>query len=518
MKLFPMDTHNEQLLGNVHPTQYVNPKPQKLYNLVVIGAGSAGLVSAAIAAALGAKVALIEEHFMGGDCLNVGCVPSKCLIRSARLAADMCHAPQFGLTSRKVEPAEFSTVMQELRRIRATISPVDSVQRFSKLGVDVFLGRGIFTGPQSVQVDDIQLNFCKAVIATGARAMTIPLQGLNADDEDILTNENIFNLTTLPEHILFLGGGPIGCELAQSLRRLGAKVSIIQRGAFLPREDKDASAILEKVFEEEGIDVHLDSEVVRVQKLENGKNKVDIRHTTGKECSIEVDKIFMGLGRKPNVENLGLEVAKVKYDKVTGIGVNDNLCTTNANIYAAGDCAMRLKFTHAADIAAQIVVQNALFKGKKKLSKQIIPWSTYTDPEIAHVGLYAEEAHKMGMEVDFYQYNMEENDRALTDREGRGFVKVMTKKNSDKILGATIVSAHAGEMIQEITTAMTLGIGLGKLASVIHPYPTQSSAVQKVAQAYNKKRLTPFVAKILKFLLKMQLKIYSKRLNKNTGS
>ncbi len=506
MIISPMDNYNESLLENVHPKNRINPTPAPMYNLVILGAGSAGLVSAAIAAALGAKVALVEENLMGGDCLNVGCVPSKCLIRPAKLAADMRDGAKFGLKSRKVEPEEFGNIMQELRRIRAHISPVDSVKRFTSLGVDVFLGRAVFNAEHKVSVGEHVLNFRKAIIATGARAVTIPIAGLKDDDTDILTNETVFNLTSLPEHILFMGGGPIGCELAQAFRRLGSEVSIIQRGSFLPREDKDASEILAKVFAEEGINVHLDSEIIKVEKLENGKNKAHIKDKSGQVITKEVDKIFMGLGRAPNVQNLGLEAVGVEYDKVKGVKVDDNLRTTNPYIFAAGDVAMDLKFTHAADIAAQIVIQNALFMGRKKLSAQTIPWCTYTEPEIAHVGLYEDEAKKLGLEVDFYKYDMDENDRALADREALGFVKIMTKKKSGKILGATIVSAHAGDMISEITTAMQNGLGLGKLATIIHPYPTQSSAVQKAAQLYNKTKLTPLVAKILKFIVDYQLK------------
>ncbi len=504
MKLFPLDEHNEKLLNNVHPESYVNPTPAPVYNLVVIGAGAGGLVSAAIAASLGGTVALIEEHFMGGDCLNVGCVPSKCLIRTAKLAADMKRGAAFGLQARTVEASEFAQVMQELRRIRADISPVDSVKRFTELGVDVFMGRGAFIDAQNIEVNGTKLHFRKAIIATGARAVTMPIEGLSPDDTDILTNETIFNLTELPEHILFVGGGPIGCELAQAFRRLGARVSIVQKGAFLPREDADASTLLADVFTEEGIDVHLDSHILRAENLEHGKKKVYIKNTSGTQSTIDVDKIFLGLGRAPNVHNLGLEHVGVTFDTRKGIVVDDNLRTTNPAIFAVGDCAMDLKFTHAADIAAQIAIQNALFMGRKKLSAQCIPWCTYTDPEIAHVGLYEADAHALGIKVNFYKYDMAENDRALTEREGRGFVKLMTKKGSDKILGATIVSSHAGEMISEITTAMTGNIGLGTLASVIHPYPTQGSAVQKAAQMYKKTKLTPFVAKILQAILRKQ--------------
>lgn len=497
----PHDEYNQKLLSNVHPSDRVNPNPEPMYNLVVVGAGTAGLISAIATAGLGGKVALVERHLMGGDCLNVGCVPSKSLIRSARLAQEMRHATKFGFSSHSINKSDFSTVMEQLRRIRAEISDNDSVKRYTDAGVDVFLGHGMFTGKNTLEVEGKTLHFRKAVIASGARAASPPISGL--EDVGFLTNETVFNLTSLPEHFLIIGGGPIGCELAQAFHRLGSHVTIVQHGIFLAREDSDASALLADVFAKEGISIHLGAKILRVEKADSGKKLVFIEREN-KETCYEVDEIFIGVGRAPNVENMGLEAAGVAYETRQGIQVDDNLRTTNKNIYAAGDCCMRWKFTHAADAAAQIVVQNALFKGNKKLSSLLMPWCTYTDPEIAHVGMYEADAIAKGIKVDFFKFDMAENDRALTDREGLGFVKIMVKKGTDSILGATIVSTHAGEMISEITTAMIAKIGLGKLGSVIHPYPTQADAIKRVAGLYNKSRLTPFIEKILKWYLAWQ--------------
>lgn len=499
--IHPNDVYNQKLINNVHPGNWNNPTPEPMYNMVVIGAGTAGLISAIATASLGGKVALIERHLMGGDCLNVGCVPSKSLIRPARLAAEMRNADEFGLSPSLVSQDDFPKVMERLRRIRADISKNDSVQRYAELGVDVFLGNGVFKSASFIEVEGEILHFRKAVVATGARAWHPTIPGL--EDIGFLTNETVFNLTSLPKHLLVIGGGPIGCEMAQAFRRLGAKVTIIQNDRFLPNEDEDASRILAEVFRSEGIEVLLHANTLKAEKTESGRKKVVVE-VSGKNFEIEADEILIGAGRIPNVEGMGLDAAGIEYDLHKGIKVNDNLRTTNKNVYAAGDCCMAWKFTHAADAAAQIVVQNALFKGRKKLSSLIMPWCTYTDPEIAHVGIYERDARAKKIAVDFFTFEMSENDRALADGEGVGFVKVMVKKGTDRILGATIVSAHAGEMISEITTAMNSGIGLGKLAGVIHPYPTQAEAIKRVAGLYNKTRLTPTVARLLKWWLKIQ--------------
>ncbi len=505
--------YNAILNANVSNIEYTNPKPQDVYHLVVVGAGSAGLVSAAIAAGLGAKVALIEKEHMGGDCLNSGCVPSKALIASSRLAKEMKKASVFGLESFSHNAEkDFSNIMEDLRRIRSEISFHDSKKRYTEMGVDVFFGNAQFIDEHHISIDDIKIKFAKAIIATGARAVHVPINGL--EKNDYYTNETIFELNILPKHMLFIGGGPIGCELAQAFSRLGTKVSIVQRGKFLPREDQDASKILAEVFEEEGIEVLLDAELIKVEKLEGSNKKAFIKKADGSEIELDIDAVFLGIGRAPNVENLGLENANVVYDKRKGIIVDDYLRTSSADIFAAGDCCMLWKFTHAADKAAQIAVQNALFFGKKKLSAVIMPWCTYTEPEIAHVGMYEYDAKEKGQAVDFYTFYMKDVDRAKADRKERGFVKFMTKKGSDKILGATIVASHAGDMISEITTAMQGKMGLSKLSDVIHPYPTNASAIQRAAVLYKKSKLTPSVAKGLKFLLDFNLKRTMKKLEK----
>ncbi len=500
--ILPHDEYNQKLLSHVHPEGWINPIAEPMYNLVVIGAGTAGLIASNITAALGGKVALIERDLMGGDCLNVGCVPSKSLIRPARLAAEMRKATEFGLQNIEINADAFPKIMERLRRIRAEISVNDSVQRYSDLGVDVFLGQGVFLDANTIQVGEKRLRFRKAVIATGARAVKPPIEGL--DDIDYLTNETIFNLTKLPKRLLVLGGGPIGCEMAQAFRRLGSEVTIVQNSRFLPNEDPDASALLANVFKKEGINVVLDAKVMRAFNTPEGLQALAVEHD-GQEEILEADVVLVGVGRAPNVQDLGLEKVDVEFDKYKGIVVNDFLCTTNQNIYAAGDCCMAWKFTHAADAAAQIVVQNALFKGRKKLSDLVMPWCTYTDPEIAHVGMYEKEALARGLQVESFMFPMHENDRALADGESNGFVKIMVKKGNDKILGATIVSAHAGEMISEITTAIVGGVGLSTLSGVIHPYPTQADAIRRTAGLYRKSKLTPFVAKLLKWWLGRQI-------------
>ncbi len=492
-RVLPDDKYNQILLSNVYPPDWKNPEPAPRYNLVVIGAGTAGLVTAAGAAGLGAKVALIEKHLLGGDCLNVGCVPSKCLIRSSRAAAEVRNARQFGVSAPGGGEVDFPAVMERLRKLRARISYHDSAKRFQELGVDVFLGEGRFTGPDTIQVAGKTLRFKKAVLATGARAVHPPIPGLA--EVGYLTNETVFWLTERPERFAVIGGGPIGCEMAQAFQRLGSQVTLFHNSShILNREDADAAEIIQQAFIREGIRLVLEAQIQRVERKEG--SKVIHFESKGKEDTVVVDEILVGTGRAPNVEGLNLEVVGVQYSQKDGVLVNDYLQTTNPRIYAAGDICMNWKFTHAADAAARIVIQNALFFGRKKLSDLIMPWCTYTDPEIAHVGMYEREAQKKGIAVDTFVKRLSEVDRAITDGEEEGFVKIHVKKGTDKILGATIVAAHAGEMISEITLAMVGNIGLKTISSVIHPYPTQAEAIKQLADAYRRTLLTPGVKKL----------------------
>jgi pyruvate/2-oxoglutarate dehydrogenase complex dihydrolipoamide dehydrogenase (E3) component/uncharacterized membrane protein YdjX (TVP38/TMEM64 family) len=488
----PVDAHNTRLVSNLHPPDWQNPTPAPCYNLVVIGAGTAGLVTAAGAAGLGAKVALVEKSLLGGDCLNVGCVPSKAVIRCSRAIFDLNDAGRFGVQAAAPARAEFPSVMERMRKLRADLSPHDSAQRFAGLGVDVFLGEARFAGPDTVEVAGQTLRFKRAVIATGARAVDPPIPGLA--EAGFLTNETVFDLTQCPPRLAVIGGGPIGCELAQAFQRLGSQVSLLHKNAhLLDREDMDAAALVQNAFVREQVALHLNTKITRVEH--NGAGKVIWHESQGREERLAVDEILIGTGRAPNVEGLNLEAVGVRYDRRKGVLVNDCLQTTNPRIYAAGDVCLNWKFTHAADFSARIVIQNALFLGHKKASALTMPWCTYTDPEIAHVGLYERDARERGLDVDTYVREFKEVDRAMLDGEEDGFVKLHVKKGSDEILGATIVARHAGEMISEVSVAMASRLGLGKLASVIHPYPTQAEAIRQCGDAYNRTRLTPTVKK-----------------------
>jgi pyruvate/2-oxoglutarate dehydrogenase complex dihydrolipoamide dehydrogenase (E3) component len=487
----PWDAHNQRLLAHVHPPDWTNPSPAPRYNLVVIGGGTAGLVGASIAAGLGGKVALIERHLLGGDCLNVGCVPSKALIRAARAATEARQAGRFGVRTGEVT-VDFAAVMERMRRLRADISPHDSAARFRDLGVDVFIGDGRFVGPDSIQVGDQVLRFSKAVIATGARAAAPPIPGIA--EVPYLTNETLFSLTELPRRFGIIGAGPIGCEMAQCFARFGSEVFLVETDhGVLPKEDRDAAGIVRQALLRDGVKILGHGKEVKVSPGEDG---IHLRAGSGNGgYDIAVDQLLVAAGRAPNVEGLGLESAGVSFDK-SGVTVDDRLRTTNPKIYACGDVCSRFQFTHAADFMARMVVQNALFKGRKRASALLIPWSTYTSPEIAQVGLNAAEAEAQGVAVDTYTQEMAKVDRAILDDETEGFVRVHVAKGTGRIVGATIVAAHAGEMISELTLAMNGKLGLGRLGASIHPYPTQTEAVRKLGDLYSRTRLTPFVKRL----------------------
>lgn len=488
-QLQPLDDDNQTLQSHVHPTDWINPTPNGRYNLVVIGAGTAGLVTAAGAAGLGAKVALVERGLMGGDCLNVGCVPSKAIISSARQAAAARNAGRYGVVTSEVY-VDFAEVMQRMRRLRASISPHDSAKRFKKLGIDVYFGQGTFTGERTLAVAGTELTFKRAVIATGARAAELPIPGLK--ETGYLTNESIFSLTELPRRLIVIGGGPIGCEMAQAFARFGSAVTQIeQSGHILPREECDAAKIVQKSMAHDGVTFLLDAKVVRVETA--GKEKVVIVDQANKERRVVADEILLGIGRTPNLDGLGLNAVGVASHPAHGVEVNDRLQTTNANVYAAGDVCTKYKFTHSADFLARIVIKNALFHGRAKASDLIIPWCTFTSPELAHVGMSPAEATESGVKITTYEQSLSGNDRAILDGEDDGFVRVYCRQGSDRIVGATIVAAHAGELIGEITLAIKHKIGLGKIASVIHPYPTQAESIRKLGDQYNRTRLTPMV-------------------------
>ena len=574
------DEHNARLIELVHPPDWVNPTPTGRYNLVVIGAGTAGLVTAAGAAGLGAKVALIERHLMGGDCLNVGCVPSKALISAARAAASVRRAGELDFSKAPLSPEDggegtgratvnahsafrtphsaldFPRIMNRLRRLRADIAPNDSATRFKSLGVDVFLGEGRFTGLDTIEVAGQTLRFKTAVIATGARATRPETPGLA--DVGYLTNETVFELTSLPPRMAIVGGGPIGCELAQAFARLGSQVTLIEQShQLLGREDKDAARLVQESLERDGVRVLLNTVVEYVASEMSSPvpsppssgERARVRGPSSKETlltlavsspaaqpstldpqaasesppnplppkaggegagsktlfvkqggeTIEVtaDEILVAAGRTPNLEGLNLEAVGVQTTS-RGVVVDDRLRTTNQQIFAAGDVCSPFKFTHAADFMARIVIQNALFFGRAKASSLVIPWCTYTSPEVAQVGLTELAAAEQGVAVKAFVQDLRHIDRAILEgsTSTAGFVKILVKAGSDQVVGATIVAEHAGEMIGEIVLAMTNKIGLGRLAATIHPYPTVAEAIRKCGDDYNRTRLTPFVKRL----------------------
>jgi pyruvate/2-oxoglutarate dehydrogenase complex dihydrolipoamide dehydrogenase (E3) component len=509
IEVLPLDEYNRLLVANVHPADRVNPIPQEKYDLVVIGAGTAGLVVAAGAAGLGIglKVALIEKNLMGGDCLNVGCVPSKCLIRSARLIGELAKAPELGIHRPPETAVDFAAIMERMRRLRSNISHHDSVQRFEQLGIDVFLGQGQFSNKHTITVAGQNLRFKKAVIATGAKAHCPDIPGLKA--VKFLTNETVFSLTQRPDRFAVIGGGPIGCELAQAFQRFGTQVILFQQSdRLLTKADPEAAEIIQQTLIQEGVKLVLNCQITRVEQDSNGKKIYFTHHDQmdGQIESIIVDEILVGTGRAPNVAGLNLETVGVAHNTRQGIQVNDYLQTTNPQIYAAGDICLDQKFTHTADAAARIVIKNTLFApwgfGRSKLSNLTIPTVTFTDPEIAQVGLSELEAQQHKIPIQTIKIPLSQVDRAITDGETVGFFKIHHQPGSAKILGATIVAAHAGEMISIITMAIEHQLDLGSLSSIIYPYPTQAEGIKKAADSYRRTLLTPRTQGLLKFLTK----------------
>ena len=495
----PFDEHNQKLLANVHPPEWTNPEPADRYHLVVIGAGTAGLVSAAGAAGLGARVALIERRLMGGDCLNYGCVPSKGVIRAARSWNEAQRAASRFGGPKVTSNGDFGAVMERMRAARAGISRHDSVSRFEDLGIDVFLGDGRFVASDAVEVDGARLSFRRAIVATGARPMVPPIPG--CDEGCYLTNETVFTLTSLPGRLGVIGGGPIGCELSQSFARLGSRVTLFDMAPHvLVREDGDAAAIVQRAMIEDGVDLRLSVEVKRVEVAAAGKT-VHYEHD-GEASAVTVDELLIAVGRAPNVDGIGLESAGIEFDK-SGIQVNDRLQTSNRNVYAVGDVASKFKFTHTADALARIAIQNSLLFGRKKASALVVPWCTYTSPEIGHVGMYAKDAQDRGIEIDTVTVSLADVDRAVLDDATDGFLRLHIEKGKDRILGATIVAENAGDILGELSLAVTNGVGLNQIAATIHAYPTQAEVVKRAADTWRRGKLTPIVKRVFDTFFKI---------------
>ena len=465
------------------------------YDLLIIGAGPAGLVAAEAAVREGARVALIERNLLGGNCLNTGCIPSKTIIRTSRLYRDMRNAEHFGGQVPGGMAVDFPAVMERVRRIRTRLGERISAANLAELGIDVHFGEAYFAGRDSVMVGGSALRFKKALIATGARAVRPPIPGL--EEAGYLTYENVFDITECPQRLLVIGGGPVGCELAQAFARLGSRVDIVQEEPmFLGHEERDAAQLLSDALARDGIAIHLDTQATRVRV--EGRDKIAELINDGGTRMVAVDQILVGVGTAPNVQGLGLESAGVVYDDVRGIRVDDFLRTSNPRIFAAGDVCGGNKFPHAESAAGRIVVANALFLGRRRLSAEAIPWCTVTDPEIAHVGMYVTEARRKNIPVKTFTILMHEVDRAIADGEEDGFVKVHVREGTGRILGGTVVASHAGDLINEISLAMSAGLDLEALARVNQPYPTQSQAIKMAAGAYAASRRTSFHAWVKK--------------------
>lgn len=494
----PRDEHNRRLIEHVRPPGWTNPRPAGRYNLVVIGGGTAGLVAAAGAAGLGAKVALIERKLLGGDCLNTGCVPSKALLRCARAAADVRDAGRFGICVPAGAVVDFPAIMERLRRIRSEIGAHDSAARFRDLGVDVFLGDARFTGRDLVEVSGETLRFARACIATGSRPLMPPIPGL--EEAGCLTSETLFGLTELPRRLAVIGAGPTGCEMAQAFARFGSEVLLIEAThGVLPNEDADAAGIVQQSLARDGVRLICCARNTKVERAAAGRRLTVDSH--GERHDVTVDEILVAAGRAPNVEGLGLEAAGVR-SRANGVEVDDFLRTANRRIYAAGDVCSQFRFTHAADAMARIVIQNAFFFGRKRASSLIIPRCTYTDPEVAHVGLTAGEAEEKGIPVETFRIELAQVDRAVLDGETEGFLKVHVRKGTDRIVGGTLVARHAGEMISELSLAMVGEAGLRSIAGTIHPYPTQAEILRKAGDAWNRARLTPRIRHVFETFLR----------------
>ncbi len=472
------------------------------YNLVVIGAGAAGLVTAYIGATVRARVALIEKEKMGGDCLNTGCVPSKSLLRSARMLAYARRAREFGFERAQVD-FEFSRVMQRVREKRRRIAPHDSVERYTQLGVDCLAGEARVVSPWEVDIDGRILTTRRIVVATGARPFVPPIPGLKS--VAYLTSDTVWSLETLPPRLVVLGGGPIGCELSQAFARLGSQVTQVEMGPqLMGREDREVAEFIREQFEQEGITVLTGHKAEKV--LVEGDHKTLICSRDGEEVRIAFDAILVAVGRRASSRGFGLEAVGVRFNPDGTLRTDARLRTDVPTIYGAGDVVGPYQFTHVASHQAWYAAVNALFGSIKRFSVdyRVIPWATYIDPEVARVGLNETDARAADIPYEVTRYGLDELDRAITDSEDHGFVKVLTRPGSDRILGVTLVGAHAGDLLAEFVLAMKHGLGLNKILGTIHVYPTLAEANRYVAGEWKKARKPEAVLALVEKCLRWQ--------------
>ncbi len=495
-ELLAKDRYDRELTARVAPADWTNPEPSARYHLVVIGAGAAGLVTAIVAARLGARVALIERRLMGGDCLNFGCVPSKAVIAAARRWSAGRADSLFGAPGAE-RSGDFGAAMERMRRVRATISREDGAERFRDAGVDVYLGQGRFVSDRAVAVTgvagDRELRFRRAAIATGARPQAPPIPGLERCD--YLTNETVFSLTEQPRRLAVIGAGPIGCELSQAFARLGSRVTTFDvLPGILSREDPDAAALVERALRRDGVELELGA---RIDQALPDDGAIRLIHVdgAGERRETVCDELLVAVGRTPNVEGLGLSEVGVRSD-ASGVQVDAKLRTTNRRIFAAGDVTPAPGFTHLADAHAGVVIQNALFFPSARADRLVVPRCTYTSPELAHVGLDRAEARRRGLAVEMIDVPLGENHRAMIDGEGEGLLRVLLRRGKDRVLGATVVSSGAGDLIAPLSLAVTHGVGLSRFASTILPYPTRAEALRKAANQWRATRFTPLAQRL----------------------
>eukprot|EP01059_Diplonema_ambulator_P019767 TRINITY_DN33416_c0_g1_i1.p1 TRINITY_DN33416_c0_g1~~TRINITY_DN33416_c0_g1_i1.p1 ORF type:complete len:596 (+),score=128.99 TRINITY_DN33416_c0_g1_i1:67-1854(+) len=490
--LLPDDEHNRFLVSHVGPKDRAHPEVSDEYDLLVVGAGVAGLLSSIMAKALGQRVCLVEQHYMGGDCLNVGCFPSKCLIACGRRAREIRTSSELGISiSPDAVKVDFPFIMERMRKLRAAIGPHDGVERYTRdFCESIFIGKAEFTSPHTAKVSGVpkEIKFKHAMIATGGSAGIPPVPGLAAIPH--LTNNTFFNLTELPPRMVLIGAGPIGIEMAQTMAQLGSQVTVLEAAPqLLPREDPDAAKCLqESLATEPNLTIVTSCKILKVsgdvQDLATcapwGLYKVELDGGVVIEC----EALLNATGRVPNVHGLGLDKAGVEYDTRQGVQVDDHFKTTADHIYACGDVASPFKFTHAADWQARTAIRN-MFLGLKESSANLLtPWCTYTTPEIAHVGKYESELTEKCIPFISYTRKLADVDRCKCEGVTEGFVKITCRAGTDKILGATIVGPSAGDLISEITVCMTAGMGLSTLAGIIHPYPTTAEAIRQCAAIY----------------------------------
>ncbi|WP_346658238.1 mercuric reductase [Endozoicomonas sp. 4G] len=472
-------------------------KPRRFdNNLTVIGAGSAGLVSSYIAAAVKARVTLIEKHKMGGDCLNTGCVPSKALIRSARIAHYLKRASEFGLQNAQAD-VNFAAVMERVQSVIRQVEPHDSVERYTGLGVNCVTGAARLVSPWEIEVDGQRISSRNIIIASGGRPFVPPLPGV--DQVTHYTSDSIWGIRAQPQTLLVIGGGPIGCELTQAFTRLGVNVIQLDHGSrLLHREDPDVSAAVMSQFREDGVDLRLNHETRSFHR--EGDRQWLVAAHEGQTVEIDFDAVLFATGRKANTDDLGLAALGIATTERGTIAVNQYLQTRFPNIYACGDVAGPYQFTHAAAHQAWYAAVNALFGRFKKfkVDYSVMPWCTFTDPEVARVGLNETEAREQGVPYEITRYGIDDLDRAIADQEARGFIKVLTRPGSDKILGCTIVGYHAGELITEYITAMKHGLGMNKILGTIHIYPTLSESNKYAAGEWKRAHAPEAVLKWVK--------------------